>query len=84
MVLILAGVLRTKGGKLEEAEDFEICFRRSLCNKIKIDQLQCVICCVLGNYDMIINDALEKQIRNEKNTRSLILETNIHQQARAS
>ena len=39
---------------------------------------------VLGNYDRIISDALEKQNRNGKITRSLILVTNIHRQARAS
>ena len=53
-------------------------------NKIEIDQLQCVICRVLGNYDRITHDALEKQNRNGKNTSNLILVTNIHQQARAS
>ena len=37
-----------------------------MCNKMEIDQLQCVICCVLGNYDRIISDALEKQNRNGK------------------
>ena len=54
------------------------------CIKIEIDQLQCVICCVFGNYDMIVSDALEKQNRNGKKTRSLILVTYIHWQARAS
>ena len=62
----------------------QICFRRLLCNKIGIAQLQCVICCFLGNYDRIINDVLEKQNRNRKNTRSLILVANIHRHARAS
>ena len=62
----------------------QICFRRLLCNEIGIDQLQCVICCFLGNHDRIISDVLEKQNRNRKNTRSLILVTNIHRQARAS
>ena len=61
-----------------------MCFRRLLCNKIGIDQLQCVICCFLGNYDRIISDALEKQNRNRKNTRSLILVANINRRARAS
>ena len=37
-----------------------------------MDQLHCVICCVLDNYDEIISDALEKQNRNGKNTSSLI------------
>ena len=62
----------------------QICSRRLMGNKIEIDQLQCVICCFLGNYDRIISDALEKQNRNRKNTRSLILVTNIHRHARAS
>ena len=44
----------------------QICFRRLLCNKIEKDQLQCVICCVLCNYDRIVSDALEKQNRNRK------------------
>ena len=34
--------------------------------KIEIDQLQCVICCVLDNYDRITSSALEKQNRNGK------------------
>ena len=34
--------------------------------KIEIDQLQCVICCVLYNYDRITSSALEKQNRNGK------------------
>ena len=47
----------------------QICFRRLLCNKIEIDQLQhvqCVICRVLGNYDRITSGSLEKQNRNGK------------------
>ena len=36
-----------------------------------------MICCFFGNYDIIISDALEKQNQNRKNTRSLILVTNI-------
>ena len=40
--------------------------RRLLCNEIEIEQLQCVICCFLGNFDRIISDALEKQNRNGK------------------
>ena len=35
-------------------------FRRLLCIKIEIDQLQCVICCVLSNYNRNISDALGK------------------------
>ena len=34
-----------------------ICFRRLFCNKFEIDQLQCVIYRVLGNYDRITSDA---------------------------
>ena len=81
--MALNGVTSFDAWKLYN-EDFKICFRRLLCNKIEIDQLKCVICCVLGNYNRIISDALEKQNRNGKNTRSLILVTNIHRQARAS
>ena len=47
----------------------QICFRRLLCIKIEIDQLQCVICCVLSIYDMIISHALEKQNQNGKNSK---------------
>ena len=46
-----------------------MCFRRLLCIKIEIDQLQCVICCVLSIYDMIISQALEKQNQNGKNSK---------------
>ena len=76
-----SSVQRSKVGRIWR---LQICFRRLLCNKIEIDQLQCVICCVHGNYDRIISDALEKQNRNGKNTRSLILVINIHRQALAS
>ena len=63
----------------------QICFRRLLCIKIEIDQLKCVICCVLSIYDMIISHALESRTRTgKKPARSLILVTNIHWQARAS
>ena len=44
----------------------QICFRRLLCTKIEIYQLQCVIYRVLGNYDRITSDTLEKQNRNGK------------------
>ena len=67
MVKVLAGVLQCKRGKLEEAEDFKCIFVvLILCNKIEIDQLQCEFWCVLGNYDRIISDAVEKQNRNGK------------------
>ena len=82
--LSIGGSLQCRGGNLEETEDFKFVFVVYLCNKIEIDQLQCVICCFLGNYDRTISDALEKQNRNGKNTRSLILVTNIHRQAHAS
>ena len=77
--LSICGILQCKGRKLDEA-----CLRRLLCIKIKIDQLQRVICYTMGNYDRIISDALEKKNRNGKKTRCLILVTNIHHQARAS
>ena len=53
---------------MEEAEDFKFVFADMiiLCIKIEIDQLQCVICCVLSIYDMIISHALEKQNQNGK------------------
>ena len=37
-----------------------------MCDKIEIDQLQSMICCVLSNYESIISDALEKQNRSRK------------------
>ena len=49
----------------------QICFRRLLCNKIEIYQLQCVIYCVLDNYDRITSGALEKQTRNGKKTQAI-------------
>ena len=39
---------------------------------------------LLSNYDRIISDAVEKKTETGKDTRSLILVTNIHQQARSS
>ena len=82
--LSIGGSSSVQRRKFGRSWRLQICFRRLLCNKIGIDQLQCVICCFLGNYDRIISDALEKQNRNRKNTRSLILVTHIHRQARAS
>ena len=66
--LSIGGSSWCEGGKFEDFEFFKICFLSLLCNKIDIDQFQCVICCVLGNYDRItcIRDALEKQNRNGK------------------
>ena len=52
--------------KVGRSWKLQICFRRLLCIKIEIDQLQCVICCVFSNYDMIISHALEKQNRKEE------------------
>ena len=46
---------------MEDAEDLKFVFV-VYC----VDQLHCVISCVLGNYDRIISDALEKQNRNGK------------------
>ena len=54
--------------KVRRSRRLQICFHRLLCNKIEIDQLQCVISCVLGNYDRIISDALKKQNWNGKKT----------------
>ena len=51
-----SSVQRRKVGKKLKTQ---ICFRHLLCNKFETDQLQCVICCVVGNYDRIISDALE-------------------------
>ena len=82
--LSIGGSSSVQRQKVRRCWRLQICFHRLLCNKIEIDQLQRVICCVLGNYDKIISDTLEKQNRNGKNTRSLILVTNIHWQARTS
>ena len=46
--LCIGGSSSVQRWKLEDAERFKICFRTLLCNKIEIDQLQCVICCDLG------------------------------------
>ena len=51
---------------MKEAKDFKFVFVVFLCNKIEINQLQCVICRFLGNYDRITSDALEKPNRNGK------------------
>ena len=82
--LSIGGSSSVQRRKVGRSWRLQICFRRLLCIKIEIDQLQCVIYCVFSNYDMIISHALEKQNRKEKKTRSLILVTNIHWQARAS
>ena len=58
--------LRIGGISSVHRRKVQICFRRLLCNKIVIDQLQCVICRVLGNYDKSTSGALEKQNRNGK------------------
>ena len=55
--------------KVGRSRRLQICFRRLLCIKIEIDQLQCVICWVISIYDMIISLALEKQNQNGKNSK---------------
>ena len=64
--LSIGGSSSVQRRKVGRRRRLQICFRRLLCNKIEIDQLQCVICCVLDNYDRIISDPLEKQNRNRK------------------
>ena len=82
--LSICGSSSVQRRKVGRSWRLQICFRRLLCNKIEIDRLQCVICCVVSNYDRIISDSLEKQNQNRKKTRSLTLVTNIHRQVRAS
>ena len=67
--LSIGGSSSVQRRKVGRSCRLQICFRRLLCIKIEIDQLQCVICCVFGNYDMIISHALEKQNRKEKKTK---------------
>ena len=64
--LSIGGSSSVQRRKFGRSWRLQICFRRLLCNKIRIDQLQCVICFFLGNYDRIISDVLEKQNRNRK------------------
>ena len=65
--LSIGGSSSVQKRKVGRTLRLQICFRRLLCIKIEIDQRQCMICCVLSNYDMIIiSDALETQNRNEK------------------
>ena len=68
-VLSIGGSSSMQRQKFERSRRLQICFHRLLCNKIEIDQLQCVICSFLGNYDRIISDALEEQSRNRKKTK---------------
>ena len=85
--LSIGGSSSVQRRKVGRSWKLQICFCSLLWNKIEIDQLQCVICCLLGNYDRIISDTLEKQYLNGKTQgrlRSLILVTYIHRQARAS
>ena len=64
--LSIGGSSSVQRRKVGRSWRLHICFRRLLCIKIEIDQLQCVICCVLSIYDMIISHALEKQNQNGK------------------
>ena len=82
--LSIGGSSSVQRRKFGRSWRLQICFRRLLCNKIEKGQLQCVICCFLGNYDRIISDALKAEPEQKKNTRILILVTNIHRPARAS
>ena len=65
--LNIGGSSSVQRQKVGRSGRLQICFRRLLRIKIEIDQLQCVICCVFSNYDMITSHALEKQNRKEKN-----------------
>ena len=67
--LSIGGSSSVQRRKVARSWRLQICFRRLLCIKIEIDQLQCVICCVFSIYDMIISHALEKQNQNEKNSK---------------
>ena len=67
--LSIGGSSSVQRRKVARSWRLQICFRRLLCIKIEIDQLQCVIWCVLSNYDMIISHALEKQNQNGKNSK---------------
>ena len=69
--LSIGGSSSVQRRKVGRSWRLQICFRRLLCIKIEIDQLQCVICCVFSNYDMIISHALEKQNRKEKKKRGV-------------
>ena len=64
--LSIGGSSSVQRRKVGRSCRLQICFCRLLCNKNEIDQFQCVICCVLDNYDRIISDVLEKQDRNGK------------------
>ena len=70
--LSIGGSSSVQRRKVGRSWRLQICFRRLLCIKIEIYQLQCVICCVLRIYDMIISHALEKQNQNGKNNKELI------------
>ena len=69
--LSIGGSSSVQRRKVGRCLRLQIYFRPLLCNKIEIDQLQGVICCVLGNYDRIISDVLEKQNRNGKKTQGV-------------
>ena len=66
--LSIGGSSSVQRRKVARSLRLQICFRRLLCIKIEIDQLQCVSC-VLSIYDMIISHALEKQNQNGKNSK---------------
>ena len=66
--LSIGGSSSVQRRKVGRCWRLQICFLRVLCYKIEIEQLQCVICCILGNYDMIISEALEKQNQNGQKT----------------
>ena len=67
--LSIGGSSSVQRRKVGRSWRLQIFFRRLSCIKIEIDQLQCVICCVLSIYDMIISHALEKQNQNGKNSK---------------
>ena len=67
--LSIGGSSSVQTRKVGRSWRLQICFRRLLCIKIELDQLQCVICCVLSIHDMIISHALEKQSQNGKNSK---------------
>ena len=68
--LSIGGSSSVRRRNVGRSSRLQICFRRLLCTKIEIDQLQCVIYHVLGNYDRITSDALEKQNWNGKRKQS--------------
>ena len=47
--LSIGGTSSVQKRKIRRSLRLQICYCSLLCNKIKVDQLQCVICCVLSN-----------------------------------